>query len=282
MSRFDTPRALLAVGCLLASVASRAPKRWRALLATALLAVIGATLWLPSPTLAAPDSCPFSGGGAPYAFQSWEADRDRSLYLDAQRLAAHNELFPDDKEFALPTLKVGTGSARREDPLAAIPAPLLFAIGWVESSINQTAIGVHYGSTGPALISFDCGYGIMQITSKILNDGDPPTRFEALVGTHFAYNIAAGAQVLAEAWNEEFFPVVGDADPVAHRVLVLRALGLQRLGAREPPGRARCRPVPRARVSLRRPARGLRLPGAGARLHRASSGGRWPAALAGR
>ena len=213
MSRFDTPRALLAVGCLLASVTSVAPNRWRALLATALLTVIGATLWLPSPTLAAPDSCPFSGGGAPYAFQSWEAGRDRSLYLDAQRLAAHNELFPDDEEFALPTLMVGTGSARREDPLATIPAPLLFAIGWVESSTNQTAIGVHYGSTGPALISFDCGYGIMQITSKILNDGDPPTRFEALVGTHFAYNIAAGAQVLAEAWNEDFFPVVGDADP---------------------------------------------------------------------
>ena len=213
MSRFDTPRALLAVGCLLASVASVAPKRWRALLAAALLTVIGATLWLPSPTLAAPDSCPFSGGGAPYAFQSWEAGRDRSLYLDAQRLAAHNELFPDDAEFALPTLMVGTGSARREDPLATIPAPLLFAIGWVESSTNQTAIGVPYGSTGPALISFDCGYGIMQITSKILNDGDPPTRFEALVGTHFAYNIAAGAQVLAEAWNEQFFPVVGDADP---------------------------------------------------------------------
>ena len=213
MPRFDAPRALLAAGCLLASVASVAAKRRRALLAAALLAVLAAILWLPSPALAAPDSCPFSGGGAPYAFQSWEAGRDRSLYLDAQRLAAQNELFPDDEEFALPTLMAGTGSARREDPLATIPAPLLFAIGWVESSTNQTAIGVPYGSTGPALISFDCGYGIMQITSKIINDGDPPTRFEALVGTHFAYNIAAGAQVLAEAWNEQFFPVVGDADP---------------------------------------------------------------------
>ena len=213
MSRFDAPRALLAAGCRLASVASVAPQRRRALLAAALLAVLGAILWLPSPTLAAPDSCPFSGGGAPYAFQSWEAGRDRSLYLDAQRLAAQNELFPDDPEFALPPLMVGTGSARREDPLATIPAPLLFAIGWLESSTNQTAIGVPYGTTGPALISFDCGYGIMQITSKILNDGDPPTRFEALVGTHFAYNIAAGAQVLAEAWNEQFFPVVGDGDP---------------------------------------------------------------------
>ncbi len=213
MSRFDAPRALLAAGCHAASVASVASTRRRALLAAALLAVIGAILCLPSPTLAAPDSCPFSGGGAPYEFQSWEAGRDRSLYLDAQRLAAQNELFPDDAEFALPPLMVGTGSQRREDPLATIPAPLLFAIGWVESSTNQTAIGVPYGLTGAALISFDCGYGIMQITSKIINDGDPPTRFEALVGTHFAYNIAAGAQVLAEAWNEQFFPVVGDGDP---------------------------------------------------------------------
>ena len=154
--------------------------------------------------------------------------RDRSRYLDAQRLAAANLLFPDDEEFALPALKVGLD--RSEDPGAAIPAPLLYAIGWIESTTNQAAEEVPYGEIGPALVSFDCGYGIMQVTSAILNEGGLPTRFEALVGTHFAYNIAAGAQILAEKWNDDFFPQVGAADSRGDRVLVLRASGATTAG----------------------------------------------------
>ena len=168
------------------------------------LALLGALLGETPHGVSAPSACPYSGGGPAYLFQSWEADRDRSLYLDAQRLAAANLLFPDDEEFALPILKAGLD--RVEDPAAVIPAPLLYAIGWIESSTNQTAADVPYGEIGPALVSFDCGYGIMQVTSAIVNEGGLPTRFESLVGTHFAYNIAAGAQILAEKWNEEFFP----------------------------------------------------------------------------
>ena len=175
------------------------------------LALLGALLAETPYGVSAPSACPYSGGGPAYLFQSWEADRDRSLYLDAQRLAAANLLFPEDEEFALPILKVGLD--RVEDPAAVIPAPLLYAIGWIESSTNQTAADVPYGEIGPALVSFDCGYGIMQVTSAIVNEGGLPTRFESLVGTHFAYNIAAGAQILAEKWNEEFFPQIGNADP---------------------------------------------------------------------
>ena len=162
---------------------------------------------------AAPASCPYSGGGPPYRFWSWEAERDRARYLDALQLAAHNELLPHDEAFALPALERGVGGERREDPRAVIPAPILYAIAWVESSTNQTALDVPYGSIGPTLLSFDCGYGIMQVTSTIVNEGGLPTRYEALVGSHFAYNIAAGARILVEKWNDEFYPVVGGNDP---------------------------------------------------------------------
>ena len=187
----------------------------RTLTALAAAVLLGlAAMLLGSPAgQSAPDACPYSGGGPAYLFQSWEAQRDRALYFDAQRLAASNLLFPDDEEFALQPLKVGIGGERREDPFATIPAPLLYAIGWVESSTNQTAPDVPYESIGPALVSFDCGYGIMQVTSTISNEGALPSRYEALVGTHFAYNIAAGAQILAEKWNDEFFPQVGTGDP---------------------------------------------------------------------
>lgn len=166
----------------------------------------------PEPAQAAPSVCLYSGGGSPFAFQSFEADRARSLYLDAQVLAGSNALLPADPDFALPALEVGHG--RVEDATAEIPAAILHAIGWIESKINQTQLHVGYGTLGPTLLSFDCGYGIMQVTSTIDNDGGLPSRYEALVGTHFAYNIAAGAKILAEKWNDdELFPVVGESDP---------------------------------------------------------------------
>ena len=164
-----------------------------------------------APSQAAPTSCPYSGGGPPFSLQSFEADRFRTLYLDAQGLAAANQLFPHDDDFSLPTL--AAGGQRLADTSATIPPEILFAIGWIESKTNQTSIEVPYGDLGPALISFDCGYGIMQVTSSIINDGGLPTRYESLVGTHFAYNIAAGARILAEKWNDPLFPSVGTHDP---------------------------------------------------------------------
>ena len=163
------------------------------------------------PSQAAPSSCPYSGGGPPFSLQSFEADRSRQLYLDTQRLAAANQLFPGDEEFQLLPLQVG--EQRFDDPSATIPAEILHAISWIESKTNQTSIEVPYGDLGPALVSFDCGYGIMQVTSSIFNDGGLPSRYEALTGTHFAYNIAAGARILVEKWNEGLYPIVGAADP---------------------------------------------------------------------
>ena len=173
---------------------------------------VGLALWMSAGSAqAAPSSCPYSGGGPPFAVEAFEADRMRSVYLETQILAAANRLFPGDDEFALPALKVG--EARVESPSAGLPAQLLHAISWIESDINQVHIDVPYGQVGPALISPDCGYGIMQVTSTIDNDGGAPSRYEALTASHFAYNIAAGARILAEKWNEDYFPVVGESDP---------------------------------------------------------------------
>ncbi len=181
------------------------------LAALALVAGAAAALWSVEPVSGTPSSCPYSGGGPAFRIDSFEGDLERELHLQTQVLAATNRLFPTDEEFALPALKVG--SERRESSNATVPTQLLHAIGWIESSNTQAHKDVPYGKIGPALITFDCGYGIMQVTSSIDNDGGLPSRYEALVGSHFAYNIAAGAGILAEKWNEDYFPVVGESDP---------------------------------------------------------------------
>ena len=201
----------------------RLRRRRRLLLwsALALLALIAMLLGLLAPRAvrieiwpgasAAPTSCPYSGGGAPFKFQSFEAGESRQLYLETLRLAAANQLFPDDQDFQLPVLTVGDDQL--EWPDTEIPPQILYAIAWVESKLAQAPYDVDWGTLGRPLLSHDCGYGIMQITSTIINDGGWPSRYEALVGTHFAYNLAAGARILAEKWNDAFFPIVGDHDP---------------------------------------------------------------------
>lgn len=157
--------------------------------------------------------CTQFGGGPPYAFETYEATRDRVPYLRAQALAAQNLLLPDDANFRLPEILVGAAEEREPDPSALIPTELLHAIGWIESSLNQAAILVPYESTGDVLLSPSCAYGLMQVASFFSNNGDVPSRGESLAGTHYAYNIAAGAQILVEKWNSDFFPLVGKSDP---------------------------------------------------------------------
>ena len=164
-----------------------------------------------SPAADAQTVCTRTGGGPPYNFQTWEDNASRSLFREAISLAAANELLPDNTEFHVPALEIGRD--RRPDPDAVIPAHILYAIAWDESKITQTANATDYGNSGPALVSSDCGYGIMQITTGYVNDAEPPTAWEALVGTHYAYNIAAGAHILAEKWNDSLFPQIGLGDP---------------------------------------------------------------------
>ncbi|HJN92265.1 MAG TPA: hypothetical protein QGF05_06025, partial [Dehalococcoidia bacterium] len=157
--------------------------------------------------------CTAFGGGPPYAFETYEATRDRVPYLTAQQLAATNQLFSAGSDFALQEIEVGPFGEREPLQEATIPVPLLNAIGWIESRLNQASIGVPYEGVGSVLISPSCAYGLMQVASFFSNNADAPSVGEALVGSHYAYNIAEGARILVAKWNAEFFPQIGSSNP---------------------------------------------------------------------
>lgn len=135
---------------------------------------------------------------------AYEADQMRANYWTGMDAASINALFPGDPFFGMPPVKVGTRAAR-VDGAARIPPTLLRAISWVESNSSMAARSVSFESVGPALVSFDCGYGLMQVTSGMtvpLGADNQPSTNQAKVATHYLYNIARGAGILASKWNE--------------------------------------------------------------------------------
>ncbi|MBS2030920.1 MAG: transglycosylase SLT domain-containing protein [Deltaproteobacteria bacterium] len=89
---------------------------------------------------------------------------------------------------------------------ATIPCVILKSIAQVESDWQQFCGSC--GQSGSTLISFDCGYGIMQVTSGMGGGAgfDP-----AQVAGSPAYNIGTGAEILLEKWAAT--PCVGDNNP---------------------------------------------------------------------
>jgi hypothetical protein len=145
---------------------------------------------------------------------TYEGPKDRSLYRSAAELAGFNMLLPGDSYFGLPPLETGLRGTRATSTTAAIPPVLLKSIAWIESSLTQASQQVPYQAIGPALVSFDCGHGIMQVTSGMTSPSGErgnPSPQQALVATHFAYNIARGAAILADKWNSapENRPIAG-------------------------------------------------------------------------
>ena len=160
------------------------------------------------------------GCAFPTVPNTYEASRTREAYLIGEELAGFNLIRSDDSYFGTPNIEVGTRTNRRVNDAPYIPPTLLKAIGYVESGITQAAGNVPFNAVGPALISFDCGHGIMQITSGMTSgaDGGGPSKNQALVATHYLFNIARGAAILADKWNSapEFRPIAGtdtDSDP---------------------------------------------------------------------
>ena len=176
----------------------------------ALLALLGATLWLGLGSGAREaHGCVFLR--APHAY---EADRERATYLAALDAASVDALFPGDAVFGLPPIEVGTRANRAETPLRQVPASLLRAMGWVESGLTMASRSVPFESGGVALVSFDCGHGIMQVTTGMtvpLGAEAQPSAAQVSVATHYAHNVARGAAILADKWNRapELRPVVG-------------------------------------------------------------------------
>lgn len=77
-----------------------------------------------------------------------------------------------------------------------VPAPILAAIAFVEGYDPATARNwVQFEADGSPIVSTDCGIGLMQITDTGSFD---TTR----LGSDWRYNLDAGAQVLAQKWQD--------------------------------------------------------------------------------
>lgn len=189
-----------------------------ALLASALV-LLATALSNSSAPAHASHLCANTGSPAgPFDIETYEAADYHNTYARTLELAAFNQLFPEHPSFATPALETGdrsAGSSQLTDPY--IPPVILKAIAWIESGWAQASYDplVQYGEVGPVLVSHDCGYGIMQITSGMQNVTGVPNLEQAMIGSHYAFNIARGAHILAEKWNAapEYRPVVGNRDP---------------------------------------------------------------------
>jgi hypothetical protein len=168
--------------------------------------------------LAASDCSATGSPQGPFSFDTWEAGDYKTRYGSAMELAANNQLFPNDPDFALPLLETGDRAAGSGTPTAPyIPPVILKAIAYIESGWAQGSYDplVKYGETGPALVSADCGYGLMQVTSGMQNISGIPSLAQTMIGSNYAFNIARGAQILAQKWNDapELRPIAGNRDP---------------------------------------------------------------------
>jgi hypothetical protein len=104
-----------------------------------------------------------------------------------------------------------SGSARQAPRLSTA---LLGAIGWVESGWSQ-ARNTARGSLGPTLQSFDCGFGVMQVTSGMYAGTLDPA-IQQRIGTDYLYNVLWGSNILVQKWNyaeSGFFKYIGDRNP---------------------------------------------------------------------
>lgn len=145
---------------------------------------------------------------------TYETTEDRRLYLAAIDLAGYDMLFTRDAFFSQPAIDVGSRANRTRSADVYFPPTIMKAISWIESVTTQAAASQPFGSIGPALVSFDCGYGIAQVTTGMtipLGDDGQPTAEQSLVATHFAYNIGRGAAILVDKWNAapEARPIAG-------------------------------------------------------------------------
>lgn len=102
----------------------------------------------------------------------------------------------------LPSIGNLENGANRDSTAANFACTLMPAIGAVESGIEEFC-----GGDGLTVISFDCGFGVMQVTSGASSYPGIESRADI--------NIAAGADILSQKWNDDadFGGHFGDSDP---------------------------------------------------------------------
>jgi MYXO-CTERM domain-containing protein len=112
---------------------------------------------------------------------------------------------------------IGQGCGKPE-PLHNVPArfpcELLKAIAKVESGWRQFCVpdlpSDQVGGASRTIISFDCGYGVGQVTSG-MHVGESPTFDRDRVAADPTYNLATGTRILAAKWKAT--NCVGDNQP---------------------------------------------------------------------
>lgn len=97
---------------------------------------------------------------------------------------------------------------------ARFPCELLKALTFQESGWRQFCVpdrpADQVGGASRTIISFDCGYGIGQVTSG-MHQGETPAFDRARVAGDATYNLATGTQILAAKWHAT--NCVGDNQP---------------------------------------------------------------------
>lgn len=163
-----------------------------------------------SPAAQATPTCPPTGCAQArvYGYQPRRYDM-RSTFNDA----ASNALGANGPSYNLinrglpPNMTQESVSTSRP-----IPHIILRGMAWQESHWLQFAnsVGDPDNVYTCTLVSSDCGYGVMQITS-CMSDGCgwfTPSR----VAGELAYNVGAGANFLIQKWNATWMPFIGNND----------------------------------------------------------------------
>ncbi len=112
---------------------------------------------------------------------------------------------------------IGQGCGKPEanhDVPARFPCELLKAIAMAESGWTQFCVpdqpADQVGGASRTIISFDCGYGVGQVTSG-MHKGETPGFDRKRVAAEPIYNLATGASILAGKWRAT--KCVGDNQP---------------------------------------------------------------------
>lgn len=113
------------------------------------------------------------------------------------------------------TIGSGCGKPKAKTTVPAhFPCHVLEAIAMQESGWTQFCVpqvpAASVGAPSRTIVSFDCGYGIGQVTSG-MHVNETPSFDRARVAADATYNLATGTRILAAKWAAT--NCVGDNDP---------------------------------------------------------------------
>lgn len=174
--------------------------------------------------VARPDSIANACGEAgPYDFDTFEVEKFQPGYAIAIELATSGKAVTSTYAVGNETidlryqgLKSGPRTARlNENTTQRIPPAIYKSIIWVESNWSNASATVPYGGVGPVIRSFDCGYGLGQVTSGMGNTTGTASARQAAIGSHYLANLSEGVRIFAEKWNQapKFRPIAGAGNP---------------------------------------------------------------------